>query len=192
MQRVETFLTQYLIEKQVIDEADREVYQYGLLRGVEMLGNMGICMLIAWWLDMVFEGLFFYIFFIPLRSYAGGLHLKNYISCFILSLFTFIAILMLAKWCVLPRYLLIAAFGGLVGALMYLYPVENVHRRVTETENQYFRKKLKLFVAVDAVIMIVSLAIKNYSIAMVADLVVFLVVLTMIIGKTMNQHREKM
>lgn len=192
MQRVETFLTQYLIEKQVIDEADREVYQYGLLRGVEMLGNLGICMLIAWWLDMVLEGIFFFIFFIPLRSYAGGLHLKNYVSCFILSLFTFIAILMLAKWCVLPMYLLIAAFGGLVGALMYLYPVENVHRRVTETENQYFRKKLKLFVAVDAVIMIVSLAIKNYSIAMVADLVVFLVVLTMIIGKTMNQHREKM
>lgn len=192
MQRVETFLTQYLIEKQVIDEADREVYQYGLLRGVEMLGNLGICMLIAWWLDMVLEGIFFFIFFIPLRSFAGGLHLKNYIFCFMLSLFTFIAILMLAKWCVLPMYMLIVAFGGLVGVLMILYPVENVHRRVTENENQYFRKKLKLFIVVDAIIIIVSLAIKKHSIVMMADLVLVLVVFTMLIAKVANKNQKRM
>ncbi len=187
MQRVETFLTQYLIEKQVIDEADREVYQYGLLRGVEMLGNIVICTLMALSLDMLLEGIFFYIFFIPLRSYAGGLHLKNYISCFVLSLFTFVAILLLAKWCVLPVYLLIIVFGLLVGALMFMYPVENVHRDVTEKENLYFRKKLKVFIILDIIFIIICIILKKYSIILLADLVILLVDFTMIIGKLLNK-----
>ncbi len=190
MQRVDIFLTEYLIKKQVIDEADKEMYQYGLLRGGEMLGNIVTCMLIALWFDLVLEGIFFFVFFIPLRSYAGGLHLKNYISCFILSLVTFIVILMLTKWCVLPTYLLITAFGFLVGILIFLYPIENVHRRVTEKENLYFKKKLILFIILDTIIVITSLIMKKYSIIMLADLVLFLVVFTMIIGKSISKQKK--
>ena len=46
---------------------------------------------------MPLEGCLFFAIFIPLRSYLGGLHLKTYKSCFLLSLMTLLCILILVK-----------------------------------------------------------------------------------------------
>ena len=83
MRKVAKLLTDYVIKKSMVDEADREVYEYGFVITLEVGLFLVASLFIALKLDMVLEGIFFFVIFSPLRSYAGGLHLEKFWICFV-------------------------------------------------------------------------------------------------------------
>lgn len=78
-------ITDYIVKTGVISEKSYAIYQYGFQIGLEMLSCFVVCLLIAIYLNMILEFVIFTMLFIPLRTYAGGVHLNNFWSCCLCS-----------------------------------------------------------------------------------------------------------
>lgn len=90
-------LVKLLINKQIIDKERQEIYLYGAMLFLSTTaGILSIFVLSIVFFDL-FTFLVFFIFFVPLRLYAGGYHCNNYYSCFIVSNIIFLLIALLAK-----------------------------------------------------------------------------------------------
>lgn len=190
MNKVAKTLAEYVVHKGMVDEADRKIYEYGFNIALEVGLFALASIIIAVCLAMPIEGILFFVIFTPLRSYAGGLHLEKFGSCFILSCLTYSAILLVVRNFKIP---IIISFALLVlsEVMVYiLYPVENINREVDEDENRYFRKKLIKFLFVDFFIGIVCIIFNRENFLMEMVMIFLLVVLTMLIGKYRNLKRD--
>lgn len=185
------FLTDYVIKKGVIEKTESNLYKYGF----QVLLEMGLCILIcsaiAGALGMGMEGILFFIIFIPLRSYAGGLHLDNYWSCLFLSCLTFSVILMICKTWRIEAYISFFILLLLILFVWILYPVENVNRDVDEKENLYFRKKLRRYLLLDLIISIACMVVHKETYLLLCMVTFFMVVVTMLIGKMKNKIKKQ-
>ena len=76
MRKVAKLLTDYVIKKSMVDEADREVYEYGFVITLEVGLFLVASLFIALKLDMVLEGIFFFVIFSPLRYGIYECHLQ--------------------------------------------------------------------------------------------------------------------
>lgn len=188
MKRLYQALTDYIIVKGVAEETDREMYEYAFEVALELGIFAAATIIIALCLEMFWEGVFFFIIFIPLRSYAGGLHMETFISCFCLSCFVYSGVLLVSKYLEVP-----GCFSGILMFLLEimvykLYPVENVNRSVDEVENAYFKKRLTVFLLLDCGIAGVCLLLKEDRFLLTAAATFLLIVLTMIAGKWKNKN----
>lgn len=188
MEKVSKVLTDYIIHKGMINEKDRHIYEYGFIITME-LGVFGVfCLITALYLHMLFEGILFFVIFVPLRSYAGGLHLEKFYSCMILSCLTFLGILVMTKYIQLSIAFSFAMLCVLEIAVYMLYPVENVNRKVDKKENYYFIRKLKLYLFIDMIIAMVCIILKNGRELFLITITFLIVVITMLIGKYKNRN----
>mgnify|MGYP000759989505 CR=1 FL=1 len=155
MRKVAKLLTDYVIKKSMVDEADREVYEYGFVITLEVGLFLVASLFIALKLDMVLEGIFFFVIFSPLRSYAGGLHLEKFWICFVLSCLTYITTLLVVKNLCLHEFVSLIVLFALEVFVYVLYPVENRNREINEEENKCFKIKLMKYLCLDFFIGIV-------------------------------------
>lgn len=105
MEKIATKLTDLLIENNVINNSMYEIYQYGFLRMLEIGGAFLTGVVICFGMGMLKEGVIFLIFFAPLRSYLGGIHLKNYWQCYILSCLVLTLVLLITKYVTFNPYI---------------------------------------------------------------------------------------
>ncbi len=97
MEKIAERLVKRLLRENMISESMMEIYQYGLVRlleiGCAVLTSFVICL----GMGMLKEGILFFLFFIPLRSYLGGFHMEKYWQCYIMSCFTLLAVLAITR-----------------------------------------------------------------------------------------------
>ncbi|RGI12511.1 accessory gene regulator ArgB-like protein [Roseburia sp. TF10-5] len=191
MNGIARILTDYVIYKGMVKEEERSIYEYGFVVAMETGLSLIIIFFVAGILHMVVEGILFFIVFIPLRSYAGGLHLEHYWSCLALSCLTFSVILLLTKFAIMPTYIVFFIIVFLELLVYCLYPVENINRKVDAVENEFFQKRLKKFLLIDMLIVGICIAFKNNSYLILIMTTFFMVAITMLIGKYKN-HRRKL
>lgn len=191
MNGIARILTDYVIYKGMVKEEERSIYEYGFVVAMETGLSLIISFFVAGILHMVVEGILFFIVFIPLRSYAGGLHLEHYWSCLALSCLTFSVILLLTKFAIMPTYIVFFIIVFLELLVYCLYPVENINRKVDAVENEFFQKRLKKFLLIDMLIVGICIAFKNKSYLILIMTTFFMVAITMLIGKYKN-HRRKL
>ena len=90
-------LSNYLLSHNYISKEQYNIYSYGIQMMFEHGLSILVSIIVIALFKMPLEGCLFFAIFIPLRSYLGGLHLKTYKSCFLLSLMTLLCILILVK-----------------------------------------------------------------------------------------------
>ena len=188
MYRSSCLLADYVIKKGMVDEEERDVYEYGFQIGIELGCFVLYCIALAAYMDMLIGGALFFLIFAPLRAYAGGLHLERFHSCFILSCLTYSAVLALVKYVQAPQipvFLLVITFGA---AVYILYPVENNNRKVDEEDDRYFRKKLRIFLSLHFGLAALCLAMGWDKYLFEIFLVYFIVVSTMAVGKAKQKE----
>lgn len=186
MSRAARALADYVLYKGVINKNEYDMYEYGFQIALETGLSLIISGIIAGLLHMIPEGILFFIVFIPLRSYAGGLHMKKYLHCLILSCLTFSAVLLIVKYVRLPIFILSIAFLVMEIAIYYMYPVENINREVDEAENLFFRQRLIKFLIFDMGIFVFCMFFKKDSYMMDMVVTFFMVTMTMFLGKRKN------
>ncbi len=186
MSRAARALADYVLYKGVINKDEYDMYEYGFQIALETGLSLIISGIIAGLLHMIPEGILFFIVFIPLRSYAGGLHMKKYLHCLILSCLTFSAVLLIVKYVRLPIFILSIAFLVMEIAIYYMYPVENINREVDEAENLFFRQRLIKFLIFDMGIFVFCMFFKKDSYMMDMVVTFFMVTMTMFLGKRKN------
>lgn len=188
MEKAARALTEYVISKGVIKEADRYVYEYGFVVVLEIGSFVSFSIFMAVYLNMPIEGIVFFIIFMPLRSYAGGLHLNKFGACFVLSCLTYVGVLLLVKNIRISAAVSFVILLTLEMMVYGLYPVEHVNRKVDKEENEYFKNKLIRFLCMDLAMGIICLLCNWGVILLEAVLVFAIVVLTMIAGKYKNRY----
>lgn len=77
-------LTKFVIEKGNKEE-NYDIYQYGFTVGIELMISIIVGALIAVLFKRVQEFVVYLAFLIPLRAFAGGMHLGSFSKCFYLS-----------------------------------------------------------------------------------------------------------
>lgn len=188
MKRIAEALTDYVIQKGVVNEEDRELYEYGFTMTIEVGLFASSSLLVSLYLHMLMEGILFFLIFAPLRSYAGGLHLDRFHSCFILSCLTFSGILLIVRYIHIPILFSVIALFILEAAVYILYPVDNINREVDDEENRFFKKTLKLFLAIDLLLALIYAFLKKECYVFLISMTFLMIVVTMILGKYKNMR----
>lgn len=187
MCKIARFLANYVIQKGTVKEDEREMYEYGFQIAIESVLCLITCFVISLMLHTIPEGILFFVIFVPLRSYAGGLHLNNYWSCFSLSCLTFFAIMIIGKYLTISMYIALVLLLFLEVAVYNMYPVENSNRVVDADENRHFKKRLQQFLLIDIIIAILCTVFGWHAYLQTIVLTFLMVALTMAIGKIKNR-----
>lgn len=143
MDKMADIITKYLLDTGVISKDDSSIYRYGIQMGIELLASIIASLLIAVYLGMVPECIFFFAIFIPLRSYAGGIHLDKYWQCFLCSSGVLCVVLLLAKYVELnSASMLIMALIAIV-LIQKIGPSGNKNRTLDYEEKVFFSARLQ-------------------------------------------------
>lgn len=94
IENISARLCNLFVENEIIEEEDKELYQYGLHQGIIMIINFISMLIVGLLFNMLWQSLLFLLFFIPVRTYAGGYHAKTQLRCYFISLGIYIAALL--------------------------------------------------------------------------------------------------
>ena len=129
----------------------------------------------------------FFTVFIPLRSYAGGLHMEKFLHCLLLSCITFSGILLSVKLFRIPICMSLLATLIMGYAVYRMYPVENHNRQIDREENIFFKKRLRQALLFNTGIALICSMARNESYSMLVSMTYGMLVVTMYLGKRRYQ-----
>ena len=184
-------LTEYILEKGIIEKYNYEIYQYGFQIFLELSLNILCSIIIAVVLDMKIECIFFFLFFIPLRSYNGGLHMDRYLSCFLLSCTTLALTLLIVKHFTLDPIFSYLLYAISVFIIIITGPINHPNREVNSEENIRFKAKSNITLALGFIISITFLLLSNHRYLFLEALVYALVSSTLLIGRLKYVQKSK-
>ena len=150
-------ITDRLCSQDIIEDADKELYEYGFNMLLTVSLNIISTIIIGLLFGMVFESIAFLVAYIPLRSYAGGYHARTPLRCYIISLLLIVLILLTLKLIgesVLALFVL-SSIGTIICVTMS--PVEDVNKPLDEAEIKVYRKKAMIILAAEIIILIISI-----------------------------------
>lgn len=141
-------ITSFLVEDEVIEKCDIDIYIYGIRNIILNTMLMLILSIIAIILNSFFEFLFVMFGFIPMRMLAGGYHAKKPMNCVYLTICVIIVSLLFVKSIVFFElsfmyYVLIIA--NILIVFQYA-PLDNVNRRINKWEKGKRRTMCRLAV----------------------------------------------
>jgi accessory gene regulator B len=190
MERLSIVLTNYIIKKGVITVENYDIYLYGFQSFLEIFFNIICSILIAVSLHMEIECLLFFLFFVPLRSFNGGLHLKSYYSCLIFSCMTMTYILLLVKYIHLSAPVSFLLFLILLIAVKLTGSFDHPNRPVDEDENIIFIKKTNLTFILSFLAALGFLIFQLDKYLLLETLTYLLVFITLVISKIKQRNKK--
>lgn len=150
-------INEILIQKEIVQKEDAELYQYGIENGIVVAGNLlasGIFGIVTGRPGLV---LVFLLFYASLRSYSGGSHCKSRIGCFLISM----AILFIPVYTYEPVMknvpnaviLLIGVLAVVI--IIVLAPVESINKPLDEEERKYYARVTHCITALQVCVLII-------------------------------------
>lgn len=183
MEHLSIILTDYIFKKGIIDEKSYEIYQYGFQCFLEVSASTICSVVIALLLHMFPECLFFFLLFIPMRSFSGGLHLKTFFSCFIGSCLILTSTLLIVKYITVPIPLSFMLYVFCAIIILITGPVDHPNREVDSQENRIFNRRTH-FTLLFSFLLAVTFAVTGNTRYMFLQAIVFtFICLTSFIGR---------
>lgn len=139
--KISSFITETLIEGNVIKSEERNMYIYCFGTIIEMSANLLATLIFGALLHRFIETLIFMLVFIPLRSFAGGYHCEKSESCFILSIFVYLTVILSYKYmCDVSVYWICAICLADLIAIFILSPVISPNKPLSVKEKNKNRR----------------------------------------------------
>lgn len=175
-------LANYICEKEVITKEMIEIYQYGFQCFLELSASTVCSIIIALFLGMLPECLFFFLLFIPMRSYSGGLHMKTYFACFIGSCFILTTSLLAVKYLIVPIPLSFTLYLFAAILLLFIGSVDHPNREVDAQENRTFIKRTHFTMFISFLLALFFIFVQNTRYMLLQTIVVVFISSTSFIG----------
>lgn len=172
-------------EELLITEEEREIYEYGYLLIKETIINVVVALIIAIIMKKISVFILFSVFFIPLRSFAGGYHARSAISCSILSNIILIGVYVINDFLTMhsidSNYIVLCVVVlGIV--ISKLSPVDSSGKRLTDNEKNKYRQIVKWILFMELVAQLVLISKKIYIVCIVC----LIETISLILGKMKN------
>lgn len=165
MNKCTDLVTDWMIRYDVIQENNKELYQYAICSGILLVIPLLLAGGIGFYFGSIKKGIIMILPFMILRKFSGGFHLKNLWLCLAgSSVLLFLCMLLTTKTeCDLN--LAIVTVGSAI-SLSVFSPIENENRELNHFEKQEYKKItiywLILFLLLDLIF--ICLNLKNYVI----------------------------
>lgn len=134
-------ITQNLCKENIIPKDDFELYEYGFNMGITILFNIISTVIIGVIIGRVFESIAFLVFYIPLRSYAGGYHASTPWRCYFISIIMLAIVLSGMKYLILADWIYYVILAASAMIIFILSPVEDKNKSLDVEEFCVFRKR---------------------------------------------------
>lgn len=161
MRRIANYIADMLIQNGIVHKQNKEVYNFGIEQLLFMLLNFITALSIAGLAGMLLEGLIFMLTYLPLRKYAGGLHAKTRLQCYIGGMLFFVGILYFIKIFSWPNeqniFLLIIS-----SVIIFCFsPAENKAKKLSDFEKQVYRKKTLIVLGIELMVILMGSILIN-------------------------------
>lgn len=191
MEKIAEKLTNYIIKKNAISEEDYEIYKYGFLTGMEMILCIATCFIISIQIHMMSECVIFFLIFIALRSFVGGLHMDNFVACYLCSVVTLFSTLLLIKYYPFSN---ISTTVFIICSLVLIYkinPVENDNRPTDKREKQIFSQRIKQILMIICIATLFIYLLKWNKVLNTIMYTLIVIFVSMILGIVKNKVELK-
>ena len=183
MEHLAKRLADYICEKEIITEEMTEIYQYGFQCFLELSVSTVCSIIIALFLGMLPECLFFFLLFIPMRSYGGGLHMKTYFACFIGSCLILTTSLMAVKYLTVPIPISFTLYLFTAILILFIGPVDHPNREVDAQENSTFIKRTYFTMFISFLLALFFIFMQNTRYMLLQTIVFVFISATSLIGR---------
>ncbi len=146
MINISDFIIQQMIDKNIINTQDKELYYYGIKSTINIFVNILTAIFIGVCMHKLITVLVFLSSFITLRTFTGGYHSRRKFSCYIISnsLIFMICIIMnyISTNNIKIPYLCILLFA--IYTIHKLAPIGNINKPLEHTETIFFKKMVNI------------------------------------------------
>lgn len=183
-------LTDYIIKSGAISEESYAIYLYGFQIGLEMMSCFLTSLFIALYLHMIPQFLVSTATFVLLRTFAGGIHLKSYLGCFICSIAVQTMILLVNKYYTLKYSIswLVILSGTIL--ILKMAPVENFNRELDLDERKHCKGVTKKVLMGIIVVSAVCTCFERNNIVSVIALTIIVVLLSQYWGMVIFKQEK--
>lgn len=138
-----------------------EIYMYGVGQLGINIFNMLTALTIGFLFGELLVSVVYIISFVFLRSYAGGYHASTPMRCYALTVASIILVLLTVKYVSLSVFCLLLLFIMSSIVILLLAPIDTINKRLDEIEHIHYRKKASVVLALECLIVILSLVFHN-------------------------------
>ena len=167
----------YLVKNKKCKTENKEIVVYGINTSFSYLLNFITTIFIGLLFGMITESIIFLISFSLIRSFSGGYHCRNTMTCYLSSSLIVVISLLILK--IVPiNYMVRATFAILlvsVPFIMKIAPVEAVSKPLDDIEKNIFRKKTIENLIIECLLISVLFWFGYYSYVFIVSIAIFTV-----------------
>ena len=185
-------ITKKLVDINIIDVADSELYEYGFWQGGVLFLNFLTVIFLGILSNMLLESIIFLVFYGTLRTIAGGYHARTQHTCYILSILLMIVVLTILK--IFPVNIIVCCILTIlsISVIFILAPVQDENKLLDETEKIVFKKLSRVIsISYGFIIFLLFLFNKN-ELAYCIVISLFTLTIMLMLGKIRNKSRNIM
>ncbi|MDR1002263.1 MAG: accessory gene regulator B family protein [Oscillospiraceae bacterium] len=163
-------LSSVFVRNGTITEDEQDLYSYGLELLISNIVGVAAALAIGIILGNLIGAVIFLLAFIPVRTYAGGLHAKNNFFC-IMSM-SVNMLLAFAIYLFLQKYIGIVSLCLMIPAAVATYiiaPSESENKPLTEREKSRNKKLSTTIFSIESIIGLILLLISTFTNADLSD-----------------------
>ena len=173
----------YLIYKNVIDNDNLEIYQYGLGQIFSTTLNILTTLLLGIIFGEIYQSLIFVFAFMILRTYSGGYHAKTPIRCYFLTTISIAAGLSAMKFILINRFICLGLLILSSLIIITLSPIGAANKPLDEIEKIIYKKKTIIVWCIESCVALLFIVFNTTEIHSSIVLAQTLVSIALISGK---------
>lgn len=191
--KLSNIITRNLLNKNIISDEEKELYEYGLFMIISHLIFFLISILFGIALNIPFSSMLFFISFCLVRNFSGGIHANSEIKCDIITTISILISEITIK--IFIDYSLVSiAFVMLIISsfcLSVIKPVSTSQKEINEQEKKHFHKKVIILTVSFLMISIIAIVLKFYSITISFSIGLSLANILLVLGKLQQTLTNK-
>ena len=182
-------ITKKLVDINIIEAADSELYEYGFWQGGVLFFNFLTVVLLGILFNMLLESMIFLVFYGVLRTIAGGYHARTQNTCYILSIMLMIVVLIMLKtfpWNIILCCILTVLS---ISVIFILAPVQDENKLLDEIEKKFFKKLSRIISLLYGFIIFLLFLFNKNELAYCVVISLFILTIMLVLGKIRNKSR---
>ena len=179
-----------LYKSGLITYDNKEIYEFGIEATLLKFIHVLTMIIVGIFFGLVPQTILFIICYSAIRTYAGGIHAKTRVGCFIISLLMIILVLGIVKICpseiIKPLSLILMLFSVVI--ILWLAPEDNPNKPLDADEIKHYKKIVNRLIIIEITGFII-LWIANLQIySLVISLSSISVSITLILRQLQKKH----
>lgn len=183
VRKISQKVTDRLLSRNVINDSDYEIYQYGLELLLTSILNLLTLIAIGMIMGMMWQAIIFVFTFIMLRKYAGGYHSSTPLRCYILTCLVILNSLSVMKYIKINIFVYLGLFVFSSIIILTCSPVESANKKLDKLEKTLYRKKTVVIWLITSILAISALISQYHEVSLCIFMADIMLSVSLLLGK---------